>query len=109
MLSALIRGAECLDRGRLARKTRQKTRLAARGLRLIVTENSLLRLFAQHAGKVLTHRPILREVWGPNALEQAHSLRVYTAHLRDKLEADPAQPKLILTGPGVGYRFVVAP
>ncbi len=75
-------------------------------VKLTATEYSLLRLFVQHAGKVLTHRQILRDVWGPNSLEQTHYLRVYIAHLRDKLEANPAQPELIITEPAVGYRLV---
>ena len=78
-------------------------------VRLTATEYSLLRLFVQHAGKVLTHRQILREVWGPNAVEQTHYLRVYIAHLREKLEAEPSNPRLILTEPGVGYRLVEEP
>ena len=75
-------------------------------LKLTATEYSLLRLFVQHAGKVLTHHQILREVWGPNYIEQTHYLRVYLAHLREKLEANPAQPELLITEPGVGYRLV---
>jgi two-component system KDP operon response regulator KdpE len=75
-------------------------------VKLTATEYSLLRLFVQHAGKVLTHRQILREVWGPNYVEQTHYLRVYLAHLREKLEANPAQPELLTTEPGVGYRLV---
>ena len=75
-------------------------------VKLTATEYSLLRLFVQHAGKVLTHRQILREVWGPNYVEQTHYLRVYLAHLREKLEANPAQPELLITEPGVGYRLV---
>ena len=75
-------------------------------MKLTATEYSLLRLFVQHAGKVLTHRQILREVWGPNYVEQTHYLRVYLAHLREKLEANPAQPELLITEPGVGYRLV---
>ncbi len=75
-------------------------------VKLTATEYSLLRLFVQHAGKVLTHRQILREVWGPNCIEQTHYLRVYLAHLREKLEANPAQPELLITEPGVGYRLV---
>ena len=74
-------------------------------VRLSATEYSLLRLFVQHAGKVLTHRQIMREVWGPNAVEQTHYLRVYMSHLREKLESDPGQPKLFITEPGVGYRL----
>jgi two-component system KDP operon response regulator KdpE len=75
-------------------------------VKLTATEYSLLRLFVQHAGKVLTHRQILREVWGPNYTEQTHYLRVYMGHLREKLEADPTQPTLLITEPGVGYRLI---
>lgn len=74
-------------------------------IKLTATEYSLLRLFVQHAGKVLTHRLILREVWGPNCESQTHYLRVYMAHLREKLEANPSQPELFITEPGVGYRM----
>src|ERR1019366_5008731 len=81
-------------------------KLKGKEVKLTATEYSLLRLFVQHAGKVLTHRQILRDVWGPNSLEQTHYLRVYIAHLRDKLEANPAQPELIITEPAVGYRLV---
>ena len=81
-------------------------KMKAKEVRLTATEYSLLHLFVQHAGKVLTHRQILREVWGPNAVEQTHYLRVYMAHLREKLEANPAQPELFVTESGVGYRLV---
>jgi two-component system KDP operon response regulator KdpE len=80
--------------------------LKGKEVKLTATEYSLLRLFVQHAGKVLTHRQILKEVWGPNYVEQTHYLRVYMAHLREKLEADPAQPALLVTEPGVGYRLL---
>jgi len=80
--------------------------LRGKEVKLTATEYSLLRLFVQHAGKVLTHRQILREVWGPNCGEQTHYLRVYIAHLREKLEANPARPELFITEPGVGYRLV---
>ncbi|MBI5927790.1 MAG: response regulator [Chloroflexi bacterium] len=76
-------------------------------IKLTPTEYALLRLMIQHSGKVLTHRQILREVWGPEYIEETHYLRVYFAQLRQKLEADPALPKLFLTEPGVGYRFAV--
>lgn len=76
-------------------------------VKLTPTEYALLRLLAQHAGKVLTHRQILKEVWGPQHVDETHYLRVYFAQLRQKLEDDPAVPKLILTEPGVGYRLVV--
>lgn len=81
-------------------------RLAGQEVRLTATEYQLLRLFVQHAGKVLTHRQILKEVWGPNCTEQTQYLRVYIAHLREKLEADPARPVLITTEPGIGYRML---
>jgi two-component system KDP operon response regulator KdpE len=80
-------------------------KLEGKEVRLTATEYSLLRLFVHHAGKVLTHRQILREVWGPNYVEQTHYLRVYLAHLREKLETNPAQPELLITEPGVGYRL----
>lgn len=76
-------------------------------VKLTTTEYAILRLFVQHAGKVLTHRQILREVWGPAYVDQSHYLRVYIAQLRRKLENDPAAPELILTEPGVGYRLAV--
>jgi len=84
-------------------------RVRGKEVKLTATEYSLLRLFVQHAGKVLTHRQILREVWGPNYIEQTHYLRVYMAHLREKLEANPAQPELLTTEPGVGYRLLSTP
>ena len=86
-------------------------RVTVRGkeVSLTVTEYNLLRLLVKHAGKVITHRHLLTEVWGAGAVAQTHYLRVYVAHLREKLEADPAQPKLILTEPGVGYRLSATP
>ena len=86
--------------------TARLVKLKGREVRLTATEYSLLRLFIRHAGKVLTHRQILREVWGPNAVEQTHYLRVYIAHLREKLEMEPSRPSLIVTEPGVGYRLL---
>jgi two-component system KDP operon response regulator KdpE len=68
----------------------------------------LLRLFVTHAGKVLTHRQILSEVWGPNAGDQTHYLRVHIAHLRDKIENNPASPEMVITETGIGYRFLAA-
>jgi len=81
-------------------------KVEGREVKLTATEYSLLRLFVHHAGKVLTHKQILREVWGPNQVEQTQYLRVYVAHLRDKLEENPAQPELIITEPAVGYRLI---
>jgi len=79
--------------------------LKGKEIKLTPTEYSLLRLLVRNAGKVVTHRQILKEVWGPNYAEQTHYLRVYMAHLRGKLETDPSRPELLLTEPGVGYRM----
>jgi two-component system, OmpR family, KDP operon response regulator KdpE len=85
--------------------TRRLVTLHGEPVRLTPTEYALLRLLIQHAGKVLTHRQILRAVWGPEYENETHYLRVFFAQLRQKLEADPARPALILTEPGVGYRL----
>lgn len=75
-------------------------------VKLTPIEYSLLRLLVLHAGKVLTHRQLLTEVWGPKAVEQTHYLRVHIAHLREKLEDKPGESDLIQTEPGIGYRLV---
>ncbi len=69
-------------------------------------EYRLLATLVQHAGKVVTHRHLLREVWGPNAEDHSHYLRVYMAHLRRKLEEDSTRPRYLVTEPGVGYRLL---
>jgi two-component system, OmpR family, KDP operon response regulator KdpE len=69
-------------------------------------EWALIRLFAQHQGKLLTHRAILREVWGPAYQTESHYLHVYISQLRRKIEPDPARPRYLLTEPGAGYRLV---
>lgn len=74
-------------------------------IRLTKTEYQLLQLFISHAGKVLTHSFILREIWGKDFVAESHYLRVYMAQLRRKLEMVPAQPRLFITEPGVGYRL----
>jgi two-component system KDP operon response regulator KdpE len=78
-----------------------------RGAEVHVTpiEYKLLATLVRHAGKVLTHRLLLKEVWGPNAVEQTHYVRVYMTQLRHKLEDDPSRPKYLLTESGVGYRL----
>ncbi|MGH7492933.1 MAG: response regulator [bacterium] len=76
-------------------------------VKLTATEYNLLLLFIKHAGKVLTHRQILKEVWGPHLIEQTQYLRVYMAQLRRKLELEPSHPQLFLTESGVGYRMVL--
>src|SRR4026207_1763707 len=72
---------------------------------LTPTEYKLLLTLVRHAGRVLTHRQLLQEVWGASYVEQTHYLRVYMAQLRHKLERDPTRPRLLLTEPGVGYRL----
>ena len=69
------------------------------------TEFRLLATLVTQSGKVLTHRQLLRDVWGPAYVERSHYLRIYMGHLRQKLEADPAQPRYFLTETGIGYRF----
>ncbi len=76
-----------------------------REVRLTPMEFKLLAFLVKHAGKVLTHQMILKEVWGPQHVSDVQYLRVYTGELRKKLEADPAQPRFIITEPGVGYRL----
>ena len=73
---------------------------------LTPNEYRLLQVLIKHAGKVLTQRQLLNEVWGPNSTEQGQYLRVYIAQLRRKLEENPARPKHLQTEPGVGYRLV---
>ena len=79
---------------------------AGHEIKLTATEYALLRLFARHPGRVLTHRYILREIWGPKSEEHRQYLRVYVTHLRQKIESDPANPSLVITEPGIGYRFI---
>jgi two-component system, OmpR family, KDP operon response regulator KdpE len=84
-------------------------RRVARGdeiVHLTPIEYRLLATLVQNAGKVLTHTQLLREVWGPGHSERSHYLRIYMAHLRQKLEQDPARPRHIITETGVGYRFI---
>lgn len=85
--------------------TRRIVTVRDKPVKLTPTEYALLRLMIQHAGKVLTHQQILRSVWGPEYVNETHYLRVYFAQLRQKIEDDPAIPKIILTESGVGYRL----
>ena len=87
--------------------TQRSVTVRGEPVKLSPTEYALLRLMIHHAGKVLTHRQILREVWGPKYVNETHYLRVYFAQLRQKIEEDPALPRIILTEPGVGYRLVM--
>jgi two-component system KDP operon response regulator KdpE len=75
-------------------------------VRLSPHEFDLLRVLAQNEGKLLTHRTLLREVWGPAYQSEAHYLHVYVSHLRRKIEPDPSSPRYLLTEPGAGYRLV---
>ena len=85
--------------------TRIEGSIAGEPLHLTPIEYRLLTALARHAGRVLTHEFLLREVWGPAHTQQHHYLRVYMANLRKKLERDPSRPELLITEQGVGYRF----
>lgn len=76
-------------------------------LKLTPKEYDLLILLARHAGRVVTHKMLLTSVWGPAHTDDMHYLRVFIGHLRGKIERDPADPKIIVTEPGVGYRFLL--
>jgi len=76
-------------------------------VKLTATEFKLLAYLATNAGRVLTHQAILQQVWGPADADHTEYLRVYMRQLRKKLEADPVRPKVLITEPGVGYRFIV--
>jgi two-component system, OmpR family, KDP operon response regulator KdpE len=89
--------------------SRREVRRDKQLVHLTPVEYKLLTLLARNAGKVLTHRQILREVWGPSYTTQTHYVRVHMADLRKKLETDPARPKLLVTEPGVGYRLRESP
>jgi two-component system KDP operon response regulator KdpE len=75
-------------------------------VKLTPKEYDLLRVLVTHVGKVVTHRSLLADVWGPNYVRQTHYLRVYMRQLRQKLEPDAARPRYLLTEPGVGYRLI---
>jgi two-component system KDP operon response regulator KdpE len=83
----------------------RRVAIAGREVKLTPIEWRLLAGLVKHAGMVLTHRQLLRDVWGPAHVEQSHTLRVHMASLRRKVEADPAQPRHLLTEIGVGYRL----
>jgi len=86
-------------------QVRREVTLAGKEVHLTPIEYRLLVLMARHAGMVLTHRQILKEVWGPPYVNETHYLRVFMAQLRRKVEPDPVRPALLLTEPGVGYRM----
>jgi two-component system KDP operon response regulator KdpE len=74
-------------------------------IHLTPIEFDLVRVLAQHQGRLVTHRQLLHEVWGPQYGEETHYLRVHVAHIRAKLEVDPSRPRYLITEPGVGYRL----
>ncbi len=76
-----------------------------REVHLTPTEYRLLTTLIRHAGKVVTHRQLLKEVWGPDSVHETHYLRVFMAQLRQKIEEDSARPRCLLTEPSVGYRL----
>jgi two-component system KDP operon response regulator KdpE len=86
--------------------TRRYVAVDGRDVKLTPTEYELLRILAVNAGKVLTHRQLMRTVWGPSYEQETNYLRVYIRQLRQKIEPDPARPRHIITEPGVGYRLV---
>jgi two-component system KDP operon response regulator KdpE len=100
-------GEEALAFGRIALDLarRRVTRDGAE-VRLTPIEFRLLACLAQHLGMVVTHRQLLREVWGPSHVEHTHYLRIYMKQLREKLEDDPVQPRHLVTETGIGYRLV---
>lgn len=77
-----------------------------REVKLTATEYALLKMLAQHAGKVVTHKQLLREVWGPNAEKQSQYLRVYMTHLRKKIDPLNTNERLLRTESGIGYRLI---
>ncbi len=83
----------------------RRVSVGERHVKLTPIEYRLISLLAKHAGRVLTHEQILREVWGPQATGQHHYTRVYMAQLRQKLESDPSRPRWLVSEPGVGYRL----
>lgn len=82
-------------------------KVSGQEVRLTATEYDLLKLLIKYAGRVVTHRQILKEVWGPNAVEHTQYLRVYMGHLRKKLEPTSNSPKMIINEPGIGYRLLI--
>jgi two-component system, OmpR family, KDP operon response regulator KdpE len=88
---------------------RREVSVGGRPVRLTPNEFRLLSVLVKNAGRVMTHRQLLREVWGPGSGEDTHYLRVYMNQLRQKIEADASRPKYLITDAGVGYRLVAEP
>jgi two-component system KDP operon response regulator KdpE len=113
-MRAVLRSSQPLARAEVFRSgplsvdlTARTVMVQERTIKLTATEYSLLLFFVQHAGKVLTHGQLLREVWGTDEVNATGPLRVYMRYLREKLELNPAKPELLITEPGVGYRLVM--
>jgi two-component system KDP operon response regulator KdpE len=85
---------------------KQELRIAGKPVHLTPHQFDLLRVFARNVGKLLTHRMLIREVWGPGYAGDSNLLRVHVAQLRRKIERDSARPQYLLTEPGAGYRLV---
>jgi two-component system, OmpR family, KDP operon response regulator KdpE len=85
---------------------RREVSLAGDPIHLTPNEYRLLAILVKYAGRVLTHRQLLKEIWGPGSSQETHYLRVYMNQLRQKLEVEPAQPKYLITEPGIGYRLL---
>jgi two-component system KDP operon response regulator KdpE len=99
-IGPIVRGDLLIDRDR------HTVSRGGQSLKLTPKEFELLAFLAQHPGRVLTHRVILKAIWGPRAVDQPEHLRVLLASLRRKIEPDPSRPRYIVTEPWVGYRFV---
>jgi two-component system KDP operon response regulator KdpE len=111
-LRALLRrstdvdGSPSVELGELTIDLADRTLVrAGKEVHLTPTEFDLLRVLAQNHGRLVTHRQLLQEVWGPEYGDETHYLRVHVAHIRAKLEPDPARPRYLITEPGVGYRL----
>jgi two-component system KDP operon response regulator KdpE len=84
----------------------RRVRRGEEHIHLTPIEFDLLRVLAQNRGRLVTHKQLLQEVWGPSYGDETHYLRVHVAHIRRKLEVDPARPRYVITEPGVGYRLL---
>src|SRR5262245_17973101 len=99
-------GPPVFDDGRLrVDLARRLVSLDGEPLRLTRKEYGVLAVLVRHAGRVITQQQLLRELWGPDHVEDTHSLRIVVAKIRQKLGDDPAHPRYVTTEPGVGYRF----
>ncbi len=85
--------------------SRREVRIGGEEVRLTPTEYNLLAMLVRNAGKVVTHRQLLKEAWGPTHTSQTHYVRIFMSQLRHKIEKDPARPRYLITEPGVGYRL----